>query len=206
MASDNNNDRKNQNGGAAEPPLVEIARYRVQPGSLEKWDEEIKRREAECRKRDGFSEFVVLRPNDGSDEESPPSNAGFRVVTRFSSGGKFTQWEESNARKQSDERLEPLLQGAVDTQILTGIETFHTASGQATIVAPPRHKVSLLNLLAIFPIALGISYLTTLLLGKDVPLAVKTLILTLCLVPLTNYVVMPNMTKLAAKWLYPTPK
>lgn len=206
MASDNNNDRKNQNGGAVEPPLVEIARYRVQPGSLEKWDEEIKRREAECRKRDGFSEFVVLRPNDGSNEDAPPSNAGLRVVTRFSSGEKFTQWEESDARKQSDERLEPLLQGPVDTQILTGIETFHTASGQATIVAPSRHKVSLLNWLALFPVALAISYITTLLFGKDFPIVPKTLILSLCLVPLTNYLIMPNMTKLAAKWLYPTPK
>ena len=205
-----NADNKNQNGGAAEPPIVAISRYRVLPGSIERWNELIGKRSDACRTHKGCTDFEIFRPSDGKkqDEDGKEllTNASFRVVERFDAGENYTDWEESAARKESDALMEPLLQGPVDKQILTGIETFHTASGLATIVAPPRNKISVLNAVAIFPLASLISWVTTLIFGKDLPLVVKSLILTLFLVPLSNYLVMPFITKLAARWLYPSPK
>ena len=201
---------KNQNGGAAEPPIVAISRYRVLPGKIERWNEILSKRENACRQSEGCTDFEIFRPNDGKQKDDDGSelltNASYRIVERFDSGENYTTWEESAERKENDAQMEALLQGAVDRQILTGIETFHTASGLATIVAPPRHKISVLNALAIFPLASLISWVTTLIFSDGLPLVLKSLILTLCLVPLSNYVVMPFITKLAARWLYPSPE
>lgn len=70
---------------------------------------------------------------------------------------------------------------------------------------PPRYKVFLLTWLAIYPLITAIF----LLFGKQLnllPLPIRTLLLTLVLVYLMTYIVMPWLMKVFHSWLYPTQK
>lgn len=66
---------------------------------------------------------------------------------------------------------------------------------------PPRYKVFLLTWLAIYPLITGIF----LLFGKQLsllPLPIRTLLLTLVLVYLMTFIVMPRLMVLFHNWLY----
>ena len=67
---------------------------------------------------------------------------------------------------------------------------------------PPKYKTSVVVWLAIYPLVT----LVQLLLGpwlSQFPLPVATLILTLLLVPLMTYVMMPLLERLLGRWLKP---
>lgn len=62
------------------------------------------------------------------------------------------------------------------------------------------HKTAFLSWLAIYPVINIVSYFFDDLL-MQIPLLVRTLILSAILVPLMTYVIMPIYTKLFEKWL-----
>ena len=66
---------------------------------------------------------------------------------------------------------------------------------------PPRWKFAVMVWIAIYPAITCVS----LLLGpyiKDLPIPLRTLILTLILVQLMVFILMPNLQKVMAKWLF----
>lgn len=63
-----------------------------------------------------------------------------------------------------------------------------------------KHKLALLSWLVIYPIVTGIFILFNEPL-MQLPLPVRTLVLTIVLVGLMNYLIMPRMTKKLNKWL-----
>jgi antibiotic biosynthesis monooxygenase (ABM) superfamily enzyme len=70
---------------------------------------------------------------------------------------------------------------------------------------PPRYKIFLLTWLAIYPLITVIF----LLFGQQLsllPIPIRTLLLTLVLVYLMTYIVMPWLTKVFFTWLYPNNK
>ncbi|KQV06485.1 hypothetical protein ASC63_03365 [Leifsonia sp. Root112D2] len=65
---------------------------------------------------------------------------------------------------------------------------------------PPRHKFALINWLAVYPLITLILWLLLPLL-TEYPLWITTLIVSLILVPLMNFLVMPLLLSLFAPWL-----
>ena len=70
------------------------------------------------------------------------------------------------------------------------------------LVAPPRCKMAIVTWLAIFPLISLLSYATAPITG-DLPIVVRVLVTTALAVPLMTYAVMPRMTRLFRRWLYP---
>lgn len=67
--------------------------------------------------------------------------------------------------------------------------------------SPPRYKIAILTWLGVFPtITLLLHVLKPLL--NNLPLVLRTLILTAVVVPLLTYIVMPWLTKLLQQWLF----
>jgi antibiotic biosynthesis monooxygenase (ABM) superfamily enzyme len=63
-----------------------------------------------------------------------------------------------------------------------------------------RHKRTFISWLAIYPLITIILYLAQGMLG-DIPLALKTMLITLVVVPLMSYLVMPFYNRIFRKWL-----
>jgi hypothetical protein len=88
------------------------------------------------------------------------------------------------------------------TSFVTGLETWFTLPAQAGAAPPPPYKMALVTWITIFPLITAIVAITGPLL-KDLPLAVRLGITTALAVPLMTWVVMPRVTRLLHRWLYP---
>jgi antibiotic biosynthesis monooxygenase (ABM) superfamily enzyme len=139
----------------------------------------------------GFLGGAVLHPGRDSDE--------FHVVYRFDSIASLRGWEESAERG----RWLAEVAGWTDevrTRRVTGLETWFTPAGMTSMTPPPRWKMWLLSIAAIYPLVLLVSWL----LLPEVsgwPLALRALVLPVVTLTLMTYVVMPRLTRWARRFL-----
>lgn len=74
-------------------------------------------------------------------------------------------------------------------------------------MTPPRRKTALLTWIAIYPLVTLLLWLLELNpLLRTIPLPITTLILTVILVSLLTWVVMPAMYRIFRRWLVPAPR
>jgi antibiotic biosynthesis monooxygenase (ABM) superfamily enzyme len=131
----------------------------------------------------------------------PSATAGeYRTVYRFDTEEHLRAWLDSEEHADWLERAEPHVIGPVQTNFVTGLETWFTVPGRSG-PPPPPWKMALVTWLTIFPLITVIVRLTGPLL-EDLPLVVRLGITTAVAVPLMTWVVMPRVTRLLRRWLY----
>jgi antibiotic biosynthesis monooxygenase (ABM) superfamily enzyme len=88
------------------------------------------------------------------------------------------------------------------TQILSGLETWFTLPRLPGTPPPPRYKMAVLTWITIFPlITLVVILLGPLLDG--LALVPRLAITTAVTVPIMTWLVMPRVTRVMRRWLYP---
>ena len=95
-----------------------------------------------------------------------------------------------------------ITEGTARRQVMTGMEHWFTLPGAPRALPPPRHKMAAVTWLAIFPLVsvIGPGINTA---AAAAPALVRTMLTAAILVTLMTYVVMPLMTRLFARWLFP---
>ena len=78
---------------------------------------------------------------------------------------------------------------------LTGLEAWFRAP-----VPPPRWKMAVATLCGVFPTSIFLQFTVGPLI-KELPAALRTLIIAICMVGILTWIVMPNITKLLKPWL-----
>jgi antibiotic biosynthesis monooxygenase (ABM) superfamily enzyme len=180
---------------ASDPPVTVIAVHRVKPGKEKAFEEIMSNLIKAAITFEGHLGANVIRPSDLEDSQ-------YRIIFKFDRMSNLHRWENSEIRHRWLIRLAEVTQESLPYQILTGLETWFTLPGQRTVKPPPRYKMALITWLAIFPLISGINVLLGSFLNQ-LPLLIRTIILTVVLVILMTYVVMPRMTRLFSRWLYP---
>jgi antibiotic biosynthesis monooxygenase (ABM) superfamily enzyme len=132
-----------------------------------------------------------------------PSKAERRYtyLFRFDSYAHLQAWEHSPQKAQWVAQLGDLLEAAPDKQIVTGLEYWFQLPNDAATVPPPRYKMVLVTILAIYPLSLVV---TTLLkpLTRALPFLLGSLLVSTVLVLTMTYALMPVMARLFARWLF----
>ncbi|MEA5504410.1 antibiotic biosynthesis monooxygenase [Halotia wernerae UHCC 0503] len=180
---------------ADDPPVTVIAAHRVKPDREKAFEEIMSNLIQAAMTFEGHLGTNVIRPNDSKDPQ-------YRIIFKFDRISNLHRWENSEIRQRWLVRLTELTHESLPYQILTGLETWFTLPGQRTIEPPSRHKMALITWLAIFPLIVAINVLFGSFLNA-LPLLLRSLVLTVILVSLMTYVVMPRMTRLFSRWLYP---
>jgi antibiotic biosynthesis monooxygenase (ABM) superfamily enzyme len=134
----------------------------------------------------------------------PPNNQTYTLIYKFDTYDNFRKWEQSEIRKNLLKKGMSLTtqEKPKKLQQLTGLETWFTMPGSLTIKPPPQWKMAIASFLGIYPLAL----IFQLFLGSFVqhlPIYIRPFLLAGFMIPLMTFVVMPNVTKLLKKWLYP---
>lgn len=181
-----------------DPPVTAVALRRVKPGREQEFEEWVPGIMAAANRFPGYMGSDVFRPTDPGDDE-------YRIVFRFDHESNMRAWEISAERRHWLEESRPLLQENEKVSMLTGLETWFTLPSKPAEPPPPRYKMALVTWLAVFPlistIFLALGPVLNLL-----PTLLRSLILTVIMVSLMTYVVMPRMTRLFSFWLYPNRK
>ncbi|MFI6128770.1 antibiotic biosynthesis monooxygenase [Micromonospora sp. NPDC051141] len=145
---------------------------------------------------------------------SAPGSAEWHVMYRFADADTLRGWEDSPQRhwwlssaqgivEQTRVERRTGIEGWFDRPVDHVVETVGAAE-PATPAAPPRWKQAVTIWLAFFPLSLTATLLTARFVA-DVPLAGRTLLMTLVLTPLMTYLVLPRITRALHWWLHGQP-
>lgn len=143
----------------------------------------------------GYLGVNILRPQPGTHPE-------YIIVLHFDHHAHLQAWLDSHQRRQLIERTKPLVQEAEHIQALTGLETWFQLPRRSQKLPPKRYKMALLNWLAVFVTLSIVSRILAVLLAPFPPMLVRFLTVG-TVVGLLTYVIMPRLTQLLRKWLYP---
>lgn len=140
----------------------------------------------------------------GSDWIRVPGTQDYVVLVKFLDMADSHRWLVSSVRKNLLKKVDSLVEESrpYKLQNVTGLETWFTLPGNGMIKPPPRWKMVITTMIGIYPVAL---IYQAYLVGefRYIPLLLRPIALSLILTPILTYIIMPNLTKLFRKWLYP---
>ncbi len=125
----------------------------------------------------------------------------YHLVYRFATHSLFHAWHESPERAEFLEKLRPIATLVADDH-LTGLETWFELPDGLGRAAPRRWKMVVATWIGVFPLLTLLQWLVAPHLVA-LPLVVRVMVFALVAVSLMTYVVMPRLTLLLKRWLYP---
>jgi len=143
----------------------------------------------------GYLGSEVLKPGD-------PSGTEYHIIYRFERLSDLQRWEDSDELRDWCGRVESFQEGQAQRHVVTGPERWFVLPPSGDAPPPLRFKLVAITWLAIYPLITAVFYFF----GEPLqrlPLGIRTLVVTLIVVPVMLYVVMPIMTPLFERWLYP---
>lgn len=171
---------------------------RAKPGSQAALENVIDRLAKAMANAPGYEGVTSLRPQRGH----PPI---YTMVAHFASQEDLDAWVSSELRGRLYAEAEEVSVGGLNVQQAAGLEAWFQMPGQPLVVPPPRYKMAILTWLAIFPLLVLANLIATPLLSRLSPLA-RLLPVSIVLIAIMTWVVMPQMTRWFRFWLYPVPR
>ena len=176
--------------------VTSIISHVVRPGREQGYEEWFHGIATDARKFEGHLGVSTIRPRDHAHPE-------YVVILRFKRYDNLKTWLESDIRREWIQRLQSLIEKPEAIQTLTGLETWFTLPKQTLKSPPPRYKMALTTWLGVFVTLAILSRLLAPILSS-LPILLNQFVSTGLVVVLLTYVIMPRLTKLLSKWLYPS--
>ncbi len=176
-------------------PLTVVASWKVKPGkeaAFEEWHCEIS---AAALAFPGHLGVTVIRPSQTTGE--------YVVIFKFDTLEHLAAWQESALRREWLAKAESLQIQKPRYQTGYGLEFWFTSP--KAMQHPPRWKMALVTVLAIYPTVNLVSLSLRPLIGGLSPW-LGGLVAIPIIVLLMTYLVMPLMTRVFASWLFPAAK
>jgi uncharacterized protein len=180
----------------ADGPVTTTVTRRVRPGHEPFYEQVLAGINAAASQFPGHLGVEVFRPESAAAGE-------YRIVYRFDTGDHLRAWLDSDERAGWLERAEPHVIGPMRTRFVTGLESWFTLPGRPSVQPPPPYKMALLTWITIFPLITVVAIALDPLLAK-LDLVPRLAVTTAVTVPIMTWLVMPRITRLLRRWLYPT--
>jgi uncharacterized protein len=135
----------------------------------------------------------VIRPQTGVRSE-------YVIIFRFDGYENLQAWMTSRDREYWLNKAKTLVESDPHVQQISGLEAWFSLPGQP-LKTPPRYKTALLTWGAVYVLINLLNTLITPLL-RGLPPLIASLIITIIMVVLLTYVIMPRVSRLFSKWLY----
>ena len=178
-----------------DPPVTVYISRQVRPGCEAQFEAVMRELLRAACDAPGHMGASVFRPTDIAHPE-------YRVVFKFDRMSTLQAWEESAERHAYLERMEDLLVAPLHRTHVTGLEAWFTLPGQESPRIPNRHRVALVTWLGVYLV--GIAFAVTLNPRiAPLPVLLRVLIHSSLFVPVMLYGVLPRLTRLFRRFLYP---
>ncbi|MEA5503615.1 antibiotic biosynthesis monooxygenase [Halotia wernerae UHCC 0503] len=135
----------------------------------------------------------VIRPQTGVRSE-------YVIIFRFDGYENLKAWMTSRDREHWLTQAQTLVESDPHVQQISGLEAWFSLPGQP-LKTPPRYKTALLTWAAVYVLINVLNMLITPLL-RGLPPLIASLIVTIIMVVLLTYVIMPRVSRWFSKWLY----
>ncbi len=177
------------------PVTVAVIRV-VKPGCEEAFERAL---------HDFVQDSLHLRGQLGVHILRPPPGSGSReygILRRFENAEARDEFYRSPLFEEWKQKVSGLVEGEPRYERLSGLETWFTLPGQRAIVPPPRWKMALVTLVAVYPLSLLLSITVGNWISRW-PKLLNSLVFNACIVSGLTWVLMPRLTRLFKAWLYP---
>ncbi len=174
-------------------PVTIIVKRRPKPDRIEDFEKVMSGTTKDAMSFEGHLGANIIRPTRAGDY--------YRIVFKFDSMRHYLAWEGSELREQWMKRYAEVEQGEQELEILSGLETWFTMTGEEALVPPPKYKMMVIVWMSIFPLTLLLHYCLVPFIN-ELDTVLQMVITSLTLVTLMTYVVMPIMAKLFHRWLH----
>lgn len=177
---------------AADPPVTVVRDLHVRPQHRAAFETAMSALMKEAMRQPGHLGATVVRPR--TEAES------YRFIYKFDRRSHLRAWHDSARRA---ELIAPVL-GIIESERADeypGLETWFELPGESGGRSPPKWKTTLMSSVAIYVAVLGMSYLLAAI-GFEASLPVRTLVMTVIVVPLVAYVLAPFLARVLHRWLW----
>ena len=130
-----------------------------------------------------------------------PQKPEYVVNFRFNNDENLKKWEESTIRAEWIDRAKTFTVGKTKIQKITGLEYWFTLPDKPFQVPPPRYKMAIATILALYPTVKLVGTISNSLTAYT-SISFHLLVELTATVVLMTYLVMPVMIRLLAFWLY----
>lgn len=178
----------------AEPLTVVVSR-RVKDGEQLAFEHLSSQMTERASRFPGYLGAAMFRP-------SSPDDPEYRIVFKFRDRETLSVWEASAERNELLGQIERLLIQPSEREVTEGIVAWFTLPGRNPVQPPPRYKMTIVSWLALYP-AVSLIFLLFGDLLAQVPLLVRTALVTVAVMLLMSYMLMPKMTRWFSFWLFP---
>ncbi len=178
--------------------VTAVISHLVKPTQTEAYEQWLRDISAVAQQFEGHCGVDFIQPQDSTYPE-------YAIILKFDSYQNLKQWMDSPVRQKWIDKAQPLVQQDQTVQVLTGFETWFTLPGKLVKQPPKRYKMAILTTLSVFTVAQILGRTVGLLL-EPLPSSVRSFMLTALTVFSLVYVVMPRVTRLFYRWLYPHEK
>ena len=188
---------------AADDPVTVLYSRRVKPGRESEvafsWER------SKVNGRRGIVAAARQFPGHlGASVLDAPGSREYHILFTFADRRSLRAWLDSDERRRWLVRVGELLEADRGLQQLTGLETWFKLPGSnvPTMTPPPRWKMWLVSLVAVYPLVLAFQVLVVPRMAR-LPLPLRALVFPLVLLTLMTFVVMPMVTRALRRWLGP---
>ena len=133
-----------------------------------------------------------------------PGSRDYHILFTFTDRKRMQAWLDSDERRRWLAKVGELIEADQGLQQLTGLETWFRLPGSnvPTMKPPPRWKMWLVSIVAVYPLVLAFQALLVPRMAA-LPLPLRALAFPVVVLTLMTFAVMPMVTRLLRRWLAP---
>jgi antibiotic biosynthesis monooxygenase (ABM) superfamily enzyme len=174
-----------------------VVTRKVKHGHESDYEDWLRRLLEEAKFMKGYLGATIQKPAPGSTE--------YTSVFRFDTVDNLRKFEESELRSRYLREVVDYVDADAIWKKFTGLEFWFSPPRGAVILQPSRFRMALVMIAVIFGLVLSIGQLVGIV-AAEVPSYIRLFITISIEIFLMTYVLMPRITKLLAKWIYPSSK
>lgn len=178
-------------------PITVLVARKIKKGREREFESALAELQTILEKQPGFQELKAYQPG-------PPAKE-HQIVLSFDNAANLADWQKCAERRAWLERVKPLEEASPRSQVHTGIESWFASPEQEGLAQPPKWKMAVVSWLGIFPIILVVNY-TVMPHLKSWPTWASSALTSIILVTLMQTGILPMMTRLTSRFLYPEVK
>jgi uncharacterized protein len=174
-----------------------VVTRKVKRGHESEYEDWLRRLLEEAKSMKGYLGATIHKPAPGSTE--------YTSIFRFDTVDNLRKFEESEMRSRYLREVVDYVETDAIWKKFTGLEFWFSPPKGTLIPQPSRFRMALVTIAVVFGLVISIGQLVGMV-ATEVPSYIRLFVTISIEIFLMTYVLMPRITKLLAKWIYPSYK
>jgi antibiotic biosynthesis monooxygenase (ABM) superfamily enzyme len=182
--------------GTNNDSVTVVVTRRVKSGYESQYENWLKRLLEEAKSMKGYMGAAVQKP--------APGTTDYTSVFRFDNVENLRKFEESEIRTRYLREVVDYVEADAIWKKFSGLEFWFSPPTGTIVPQPSRFRMALVMIVVVYGLVISIGQLVSALVGDVIPSYVRLFITISIEIFLLTFVLMPHLTKLLAKWIYPS--